>query len=94
MLKDENELNIGDKVEYLQTYDYGRVKTALKNGTIKVVRGKVVGRTKEFVVVETKNYKECFRYYEIGKKLFRRGELNGRLKELISTTKASPSTSN
>ena len=35
MKKDENELNIGDKVEYLQTYDYGRIKVAYRNGTIK-----------------------------------------------------------
>jgi hypothetical protein len=89
MLKDENELNIGDKVEYLQTYEFSKVKTALRTGAMKIIKGVVIHKTKEFVVVQTKNYRECFRYDEINKIIFKRGKINGRLKELVAASETS-----
>lgn len=76
-------LKKGDKIEFLQTYNFTKLKTAYKYGNLKVIRGFVLDMNDNFIIVQTKNYKECFRWDEVDKHIFKRGELNAKLKRLI-----------
>lgn len=60
------DLNINDRVRIITSY--GKTEERAKTN---VITGKVIDIKNDFFLIQTKNYKECFSWYELGRVVFK-----------------------